>query len=93
MTVAPSSAASSGERWGSGSVWPQVVELPYCLLGILQIGWRLPGGCVIPLLLDQVLESVVKVPAVQDTLDLPLLLSIHDDWWRWGRYLSREGVA
>jgi hypothetical protein len=93
VTVAPSYGASSGERRGSWAVWPQAVELPDGVGGVLEVAGRLPGGHVVAPPLDEVLEASVVGSAVQDTLDLPLLLAVDQDRrWRWGD-LAGEWVA
>ena len=93
MTVAPSYGASSGERRGSRAVWPKSVELADGVGSVLEVvGW-LPGGHVVAPPLDEVLEASVVAAAVQDTLDLPLLLTIDHNGWRRGRDLAGEGVV
>ena len=87
MTVAPSYAASSGEHSRSRSARPKLVELPNKVGGVLEVGGYLPGGCVVTFPLNEVLEAVVIEAAVQDGLNLPLLLAIDNDSWRWWRYL------
>ena len=60
------------------------MELSDKVGGVLKVGGRLPGGCVVALLLDEVLEAIVVEAAVKYGLNLPQLLPIDDDgWWRW----------
>ena len=93
MTVAPSYGASSGERRRAWAVWPQAVKVADGVGCIFQIvGW-LPGGHVVAPPLDEVLEASVVAAAVQDTLDLPVLLTIDQHGWRRGRYLAGKRVV
>ena len=93
MTVAPSYGASSGERRWSWSVWPKSVEVADRIGGVLEVAGRLPGGHVVAPPLDEVLEASVVAAAVQDALDLPLLLAIDQHGWRRGRNLAGERVV
>ena len=93
MAVAPSYGASSGERRRSWAVWPKSVELMDGVGGVLEVvGW-LPGRHVVTLPLDKVLEASVVALAVQDTVDLPLLLAVDYDGRRWGGYLAGKRVV
>jgi hypothetical protein len=48
---------------------------------------------VIPVPLDQVLQSVVTHAAVQDSLNLILFLTVDESWeWGWCRSLARDGI-
>ena len=83
MTVAPLLGASSGKHVRAWPVWPQLVEFSYGLLGILQVAGWLPGRSIIAFPLDKILESVVEVPAIEDSFNLPLFFSIDNNWWWW----------
>jgi len=60
---------------------------------VFEVADWLPGREIVALPLDKVLEAVVVSEAVQDPLDLILLLSIDDDCWRRRCCLPREGVG
>ena len=93
MTVAPSYGASSGERRWAWAIRPQAVEVPDGVGGVLDVVGGLPCGHVVAPPLDTVLEAAVVAAAVQDTLDLPLLLAVDQHGWRRGRNLTGERVV
>ena len=64
------------------------MELPDKVGGALEVGGWLPGGCIVTLPSDEVLETVVVEAAVKNGLNLPFLLTIENDGWRWWEYLS-----
>ena len=59
------------------------MELSDKVGGVFEVASWLPGGHIVALPLDEVLQMVVMEAAVKDGLDLPLLLTIHNDGWRW----------
>ena len=93
VTVAPSYGASSDERWWAWTIRPQSVELSDQVRGVLKIPRRLPSCVVVAYPLDEVLKALVVEAAVEDPLNLLLLLPIHDDRRWWGLDLTGERVA
>ena len=69
------------------------MELSDKVGGVLKVGGWLPYPCIIALPLDEVLQAVVVQAAVHDGLDLPFLLAINNDGWRWWGDLPWVGVA
>ena len=93
VTVAPSYGTSSGECSWPGPVRPKSVELSDEVRGMLKVGGQLPGRRIIALPFDEVLQAVVVEAAVEYGLDLPLLLAVDNDRWRWWGDLSWVGVV
>ena len=60
------------------------MELSDQVGGVLKVGGRLLGGCVVTLPLDEVLEAVIVEATVEYGFDLPLLFTVYNDS-RWRR--------